>query len=115
MSSRKTLNLAEIQDLIANKPLRVVRLEHSSRNKKLIVRALREIRQKENGKITLQVLAEFLKNVAPKYELNRNQDGARCFLLRQIESLLEAPPEKKPAPGLLDGVFGMFGVSNKTA
>jgi hypothetical protein len=90
-------------------------MEHSSSNKKLIVRALREIRLKDNGKITLLVLKEFLKNVAPKYTLNRNQDGARCFLLREIEKLMASAPEKKPAPGLLGGVFGVFGVRNKTA
>ena len=88
MGLRTKLNLKEIQYLITNKPLRVVLLEHSDRNKKLIIKALELIRARQNGDVTLRVLQKFLSDVAPKYHLSKSQDGARSFLLREIERLM---------------------------
>ncbi len=85
MGLRTKLNLKEIQYLITNKPLRVVLLQHSDRNKKLIVKALEAIRSRPNGDVTLRVLQQFLSEVAPKYHLSSGQDGARRFLLREID------------------------------
>lgn len=105
MSSKKSLTLREVQYLIANKPLAIVKLEHSAQNKKLIVKALEGIRKSPNSVETLVTVEEFLRERAPKYNLNKNENGAREFLIREIRKHISAQPTKKA--GFLSGLVKM--------
>ncbi|CAM2009699.1 hypothetical protein [Acanthopleuribacter pedis] len=105
MSSKKTLTLREVQYLIANKPLAIVKLEHSPQNKKLIVKALAGIGTSPNSLETLATVEEFLRERAPKYNLNKNENGAREFLIREIRKHITAEPAKKT--GFFSGLVKM--------
>ncbi len=98
MVSKKSLTLHEIQYLIANKPLAIVKLEHSPQTKRLIVKALEGIRKSPHSLDTLQTVEEFLRDRAPKYNLNSNENGAREFLIREIRKHTVVPDKK---PGFL--------------
>lgn len=111
MAVRK-LSMREIQALIANKPLALVNLEHSAHNKKIVVKALNHLWKDPRGQKTFKVLGEFLKNVAPKYQLDANQDGVRRFLLREMSRISQPAPaptgSAKERKGFLAGVAGVF-------
>ena len=108
MSSKKSLTLREVQYLIANKPLAIVKLEHSAQNKKLIVKALEGIGRSPKSLETLATVEEFLRERAPKYNLNKNENGAREFLIREIRKHITAPAPKKAGffSGLMRRVAG---------
>ncbi|CAM2063847.1 hypothetical protein SCOR_00690 [Sulfidibacter corallicola] len=105
MSDKKTLNLNEIKYLIANKPLAIVRLEHSPQTKTLICKAISDLKKDVNSKQTFETLLEFLKDRAPKYNLNRNENGAREFLIREIEKALGLHRTGKPQKTGLMSLF----------
>lgn len=86
MSSQK-LTLREVQFTIANKPLALVNLEHSDHNKKVVTKALSQIYKRPYGSETFDVLRQFLRDVAPKYELNTRQNGVRHFLLKEMDRI----------------------------
>ncbi len=88
------LNLKEVCYLIVHKPLVIVRLEHSTENKQLIMKALKSLWQSPKGRQIFGVLREFLGNVAPKYKLDKNQTGVRNFLLREMDKLEAAETGK---------------------
>jgi len=103
----RRLSLRETQDLIANKPLALVQLEHSTHNKKIVVEALKQLWQTPSGQATFEVLRTFLRDVAPNYSLNKNQDGVRQFLLREMHRISHPAPPKLRR-GLLAGVAAVF-------
>jgi len=105
----RKLSMRETQHLIANRPLALVNLEHSAHNKRIVIKALKQLWQNPRGNATFKVLREFLENVAPKYQLDANQDGVRRFLLREMKSISESPKyAEKERKGLLAGVAGVF-------
>ena len=97
MENRR-LNLNEVRYLIVHKPLVIVKLEHSTYNKKLITKALTSIwKTHPQGQNIFKVLREFLSEVAPKYAITAAQNGVREFLLREMDRL---SGEERPASGL---------------
>ena len=101
--SNKVLNLHQVRYLLVHKPLSIVKLEHSTRNKELIVTALKSLRRHPQSEEMLKVLRQFLEDVAPRYNLTPNQDGARKFLLRELDKMPEQPQ------GLVSSLMAMFG------
>lgn len=82
-----TLNQNEIQYLLLNDPFKIVKLEHSSKNKKILLKAIRTIHESPDGPKALRVLTEFLSERASKLKLSQEQEGARRFLLKAISEL----------------------------
>ena len=101
MSVRGKLNLHEVMYLIVNKPLVIVRLEHSESTKRLITKALNILWRDRKGQVIFSTLQEFLSEVAPNYELDGNQEGVRRFLLREMEKITTQPTKK----GFFTGFF----------
>lgn len=111
--TRQTLSLREVQSLIATKPLVIVRLEHSERNKSLIIKALRLLHDQPHGQQIFDTLREFLAERAIHYNLTRSQNGARLFLLREMERLSMQSSKDK---GLLGSISKIFtGLARTTA
>ncbi len=81
------LNLNQVQYLLVHKPLVIVKLEHSSHNKKLIANALKRLFADPKGPRLIETLRVFLEERAIRYSLTADQVGARAFLLRQMETL----------------------------
>ena len=103
----KALNLRERSYLIVNKPLSIVRLEHSERNKTLICDSLKRLMKTKSGPEMLANLKVFLSDVLPKYNLSHNEMGARAFLLREVEKHLEASSQG----GFFRGLASRLGVA----
>jgi hypothetical protein len=111
--TRQTLSLREVQSLIATKPLVIVRLEHSEANKSLIIKALKMLRDQPHGQQIFETLREFLSERAVQYNLTRQQNGARLFLLREIEKLSNGESREQ---GLLGSIGKLFsGLTRTTA
>lgn len=108
--ARTTLNVYEIQYLIAHKPLVIVKLQHSKENKALVIKALTNLSKTRKGEAIFETLKAFLTDVAPKYQLDANQDGARRFLLREIERISTKPNRRSRWQNLLAAAF--FGSAN---
>lgn len=106
--ARNTLSLREVQSLIATKPLVIVRLEHSESNKSLIIKALKLLRDQPHGPQIFDTLREFLAERAVHYNLTRSQNGARMFLLREIEKLSHQPSKDGGVLNSLGKFFGGF-------
>lgn len=107
------LTLRETQFLIVNKPLGLVNLKHSKHNKKIVQTALAQLWRHPSGTATFEILREFLTDVAPKYQLNKSQDGVRCFLLREMENLGRQKERAKSAENresktFFAGLLGFF-------
>jgi len=81
------LNLNQIQYLLVNKPLVIVKLEHSAHNKKMITNALKRLFSDPKGPHVIETLRVFLEERAIRYSLTADQVGARAFLLRQMDNL----------------------------
>lgn len=109
--TRQTLSLREVQSLIATKPLVIVRLEHSDQNKSLIIKALKMLRDQPHGQQIFETLREFLAERAVNYHLTRSQNGARLFLLREIEKLSS---QNSRDVGILGSIGKMFAGFAKT-
>ena len=105
MNQEKKLNLNQVQHLLANKPLIIVRLEHSDHNKKVIVRALKSLWRDPKGSDIFKTLRLFLEERAPRYDLTPAQMGARAFLLRQMDHI---PRERPKSSSGLAGVFRLM-------
>lgn len=103
--SHTKLTLREVQYIIANKPLALVNLEHSKHNKKIVQKALTVVHKRPYGAETFKILREFLRDVAPKYELNTRQNGVRHFLLRELDRIEEAANRPRGLFASLASIF----------
>lgn len=109
MEPRKKLSLNDVCYLLIHKPLAIVRLEHSEYNKRIICKAINAIAENPRGGEIFQVLQEFLRYSAPKYQLTPDQNGARLFLLRQTEHVIARRRRVARPQGLLGGLSKAFG------
>ena len=89
-AKKKSINLKQVQYLLVHDPLKIVRLEHSARNKALILKGLEVLSRDPQGAQIFKTLSQFLEYAAPRHDLTPDQEGARKFLLRALEQVRAA-------------------------